>query len=517
MSDFTIGCSACDNSTRMQTSASTVSKGRSFDVNRRVVYHSLETGGGYEALSSFCSVMNMPCMSKQAYYKQVDIILGAQESEALAELLKAGERLRNLFNVENDTDSTLGADTNEDSNDPLDVTVSFDGTWAKRGFTSLFGVFFVMSVDTGEVLDYHVFSKFCQKCSKKKNECKDDLEAFEAWKAEHIINGECDINFEGSSPAMEAEAAQVLWSRSIEKHNMRYKFMVSDGDSKAYSAVEDTYDGVKVEKTDCVGHVQKRMGKHLLKLKSSTKGKLDDGKTIGGRGRLTDAKIKQLQRYYGLAIRQNIVAKQNPTDTEVKVAVYTMKKNIIATLSHNVKAESVEAQHRYCPPGANSWCKWRQDKATGTKTYKDDNLLPSVFLDVLRPVFMTLSETNLLGRCVRGATQNRNECINSLVWIRCPKHKFHGRKIVRFAAASAVCHYHGGAASRTKVMERLSTPGGEHTEKSCRSKDRKRVAKSDLQISEKFKRRREGIQQLRTQREEALRDAEGVTNEAGGF
>jgi hypothetical protein len=32
---------------------------------------------------------------------------------------------------------------------------------------------------------------------------------------------------------MEAEAAQVIWNRSIEKHNMRYKFMVSDGDSKA--------------------------------------------------------------------------------------------------------------------------------------------------------------------------------------------------------------------------------------------------------------------------------------------
>ncbi|CAB4038257.1 Hypothetical predicted protein, partial [Paramuricea clavata] len=385
MSDFTIECSACDNSTRMQTSTSTVSKGRSFDVNRRVVYHSLETGGGYEALSSFCSVMNMPCMSKQAYYKQVDVILEAQESEALAELLKAGEKLRNLLDVENDTDSSLDEDTNEDSNDPLDVTVSFDGTWAKRGFTSLFGVFFVMSVDTGEVLDYHVFSKFCQKCSKKKNECKDDLEEFEAWKAEHITNGECDINFEGSSPAMEAEAAQVLWNRSIEKHNMRYKFM-------------------------------------------------------------------------------NIVTKPNATDTEVNVAVYTMKKNIIATLSHNVKAESIEAQHRYCPPGENSWCKWQQDKATGTKTYKNDNLLPSVFLDVLRPVFMTLSETNLLSRCVRGATQNRNECINSLVWIRCPKHKFHGRKIVRFAVASAVCHYHGGAVSRTKVMERLSTPGGQHTE-----------------------------------------------------
>lgn len=53
--------------------------------------------------------------------------------------------------------------------------------------------------------------------------------------------------------------------------------MVSDGDSKAFSAVEDTYDDIKVEKIDCVDHVQRRMGKHILKLKADTKGKLSDG------------------------------------------------------------------------------------------------------------------------------------------------------------------------------------------------------------------------------------------------
>ena len=78
MSDFSIEWSASNNSTKMETSTSTVDKGRSFDENRRVVYHSLETGGGYESLSSFCSIMNMPCVSKQAYYKQVGIILEAQ-------------------------------------------------------------------------------------------------------------------------------------------------------------------------------------------------------------------------------------------------------------------------------------------------------------------------------------------------------------------------------------------------------------------------------------------------------
>ena len=61
MSDLSIECSSCNKSTKMETS--TVDKGRSFDVNRRVVYHSLENGGGYESLSSFCGIMNMPCMS----------------------------------------------------------------------------------------------------------------------------------------------------------------------------------------------------------------------------------------------------------------------------------------------------------------------------------------------------------------------------------------------------------------------------------------------------------------------
>lgn len=159
MSDLSIECSSCNKSTKMETS--TVDKGRSFDVNRRVVYHSLENGGGYESLSSFCGIMNMPCMSKQAYYKQVDIILEAQESGDQAELLKAGQKLRNLLNAENDSDSDSDEETNQDDNNIVDVTVSFDGTWAKRGYTSLFGAFFVMSVDTGEVLDYHNFSKFC--------------------------------------------------------------------------------------------------------------------------------------------------------------------------------------------------------------------------------------------------------------------------------------------------------------------------------------------------------------------
>ena len=78
------------------------------------------------------------------------------EEEADHELKEAGFCLHNLLGTEN---SQVTDDSVED------IAVSFDGTWAKRGHTSLYEVVFVLSVDTGEVLDYHIMPKFCKACS----------------------------------------------------------------------------------------------------------------------------------------------------------------------------------------------------------------------------------------------------------------------------------------------------------------------------------------------------------------
>lgn len=505
-STLMICCQACGKNIQMETSKNITKRGKSYDVNRRAVYHSIESGGGYEGLLSFCAAMNMPCISTNAYYKQLDIILQILVEEAEEEMKGAGQRLRQL--MENDAVCSI---------EILDVAVSFDGTWAKRGFTSLIGVFFVISLDTGEVLDYHILSKSCQKCLRKKSQCEDD-DAFLEWKREHEASGQCDINYTGSSPGMEAEAASVIWNRSLEKHKMRYKWMVCDGDSKSHSAVENVYgEECIVEKMDCVGHVQKRMGKHLLKLKSTFKDKLADGKSIGGRGRLTEDKIKHLQKYYGLAIRQNSLKNSNPSEEDVNVAVYSMKKNIIAILHHSIKLQDATKQHRFCPRGENSWCKWQQDLATGTSTYKADNCLPEAFFEVLKPTFLTLSNSQLLERCVRGATQNPNECLNSMVWIRCPKHKYHGFKSVQCAVASAVCHFHQGAKCRERIMEKLSVPSGSCSNRTFELKDRKRLSKADKQVSKKEKKKRQAIKLQKTRREEALRETEGVTYMSGNF
>ena len=83
--------------------------------------------------------------------------------------------------------------------------------------------------------------------------------------------------------------------------------------------------------------------------------------------------------------------------------------------------------------------------------------------------------------------------------------------MIRFAAASAVCHFHGGAASKERVMQRLGIPAGTHTKKATYLKDKKRVRKSDKQVLEKEKKKRQAQDMQRTRREAALKNAEGDT------
>ena len=80
---------------------------------------------------------------------------------------------------------------------------------------------------------------------------------------------------------------------------------------------------------------KKRMGNALTEYKKSMKDKtLPDGKTVEGAGRLTEDKIKRIQNYYGLVIRQN------------KGYLEGMKRAITAILHHvvDIPEESFEEQ-----------------------------------------------------------------------------------------------------------------------------------------------------------------------------
>ena len=143
----------------------------------------------------------------------------------------------------------------------------------------------------------------------------------------------------------------------------------------------------------------------MRKLKSAYKGlKLHDGKGLAVKERLTDNKRDVLQNYYGLAIRENL-------DDATKMA-----KTIEACLFH-VASTDKDPQHHLCPDGPNSWCGYKRDK----DQYKHKNGIPKSIADLIKPVFHDLSRTDLLTKCNHGLTQNVNECLNGLIWDRCPK------------------------------------------------------------------------------------------------
>ena len=96
-----------------------------------------------------------------------------------------------------------------------------------------------------------------------------------------------------------------------------------------------------MEKLECAGHIQKRLGSRLHNLKLTMKGPLADGKTLGRNGRLTDKVINKLENYFGIALRQS-----------TGNTVYQLKKAIRAVLFHCSEAADLETRHQVCPQTA---------------------------------------------------------------------------------------------------------------------------------------------------------------------
>ena len=122
-------------------------------------------------------------------------------------------------------------------------------------------------------------SRYCQKCTLNYKFKETDPLKYETFLARH--ENSCRANHKGSAGAIEIVGTKRIFKRSVEKHGLRYVKFLGDGDSKSFLAVEDIYEGMKVEKLECIGHVQKWAGIKLRNLKKNVKG-------LGGRGRLTD-------------------------------------------------------------------------------------------------------------------------------------------------------------------------------------------------------------------------------------
>ena len=248
-----------------------------FDVNVRSIIAFREIGRGMTHIERFNRVMNMcPPFSHSNYDEMVKNISSGNMEAMIESMQGAALNVQACAKMHNNNDDNDKGENDDDDDNNIDAVedivqkedsvvncdVSLDGAWQRRGYASLNGFMSAIERVGDKVVDAEIMTKSCRTCTIWKNKQADP--GYANWKSSH----DCLINHKGFSTSMESEGAVKIFNRSIDKYNLRYVNYIGDGDSSSFSKVVDSnpYPGTKVNKLECVGHIQKRVDANLIKL-----------------------------------------------------------------------------------------------------------------------------------------------------------------------------------------------------------------------------------------------------------
>ncbi|GFX34559.1 uncharacterized protein TNCV_3657971 [Trichonephila clavipes] len=373
----------------------------------------------------------------------------------------------------------------------VECGISVDGTWQRRGYSSMNGCVAALSVDTGKVVDIEIMSSYCPTC-RKISKIPRSIES-ETIAADHV----CHSNFQGSALKMEAVGATRIFQRSIVKRGLKYAHYYGDGDSKGFISVKDTYGKDSITKYECIGYVQKRVGARLRKLKSKNK-------NLSGKGKLTDSFIDRLQNYYGIAVRSNVGNLSG------------LQQNVIAALFHC--SSSIEKpMHGQCPIGNDSWCYYQRALSCGKKPNEKYKGLSNEVLNTIKPTYLDLCTKELLTKCLHGKTQNSNECLNGVIWQRVPKEVFVCLKTLKSGALDAVIQFNDGYKGCVEIFKKLNITPGYFTLKAYKHLDINRINDAERHSTPNVKQRRKILRATRKKKLNVLESKEGVIYKSGAF
>ncbi|KAE8739199.1 hypothetical protein FOCC_FOCC015305 [Frankliniella occidentalis] len=429
---ITVSCSHCNEEICQIQSSPRVTSSESsrppFDVNRKLVEGFVNIGAGYTAMVKFGAALGMKVMDQSSYREHLNKLV--EESVILKRAIPAKSRAakREFYELENP--EIKGQEI-------IDVHVSYEGSRQKRGFTSNYGFVSVIEINTGLVIDFETFSKYCHKCAINASELGDESEEYKAWYKTHTDVNECNKTFTGFSGHMESDGAVVLWKRSIQEANMRHTKFVSDGDAKSLPALlkaKPYGDDIIISKDECVNHIGKRMGTALRKVVHDSSKKKE---TLGGSaaGALTQVKIDKLQS----TIRELLLL--------MRPMLKKMRSAMLATPYHYASTDA-KPMHSYCPQGKDSWCFFQKEKVVNRRRKPSHSKLKTtinkkVFKAIL-PVYQRLSDINLLDKCKSMLTQNANESLHNSIWSKVPKVTFVAKGRLDVGVTKAVGEYNMG-------------------------------------------------------------------------
>ncbi|XP_066970853.1 uncharacterized protein [Macrobrachium rosenbergii] len=438
------------------------------------VFSSIEQGSGYTGYVSNVTHSGINPLTKHRYYCIVDYIHQKVDQHMKDMSAYTGECVRDYY-------ASMGV--SPDSEGVLDVDVSYDGMWMRRGQNSHVHIGIVMECETGFVLDFETLSNYCVSCQRAEEDLSKHLITEEEFTQKIIEHAhKCDKNFSGTSEAMEKEAAQRLWARSVKNNKMRYVTFVGDGDSSAFEGIKSMNNGngpynIPVTKQECIDHLSKRLVRRLKNLKKELSidvwksEKRPQRSLLAGKGELTDAIILTLQNYYAAAIRRNIGK-----------SVCSVKHDIIATFFH-CRSTDKNPAHQLCPKGKDSWCFYNKALAKNEKPPLHSDMLVHFCLDspqeisAVYKVYTDLSKEELLGKCLTGRIQNPNESLHSKIGSVLDKNKVYGIKTSNLSVKIVTMNHNFGY-SLGSVLSKLGfgdVPGQNNLLQ--REKDRKRHSK----------------------------------------
>lgn len=153
---LTLECNACDAVIFDEFTSPQVPDGNARDINNRFVLACKSSGIGYEQSAAFLANLNMPPpISDTAFNKKLENLNSACEAALEEHMNFVRGIVRNSYIEEGLV---------PENSEFIDIAVSYDGTWHKRGHTSHSGIGVAIDILTGYVVDFEVMSNFCLTC-----------------------------------------------------------------------------------------------------------------------------------------------------------------------------------------------------------------------------------------------------------------------------------------------------------------------------------------------------------------
>lgn len=454
-----------------------------FDINWRAILAFRSFGCNHANIVRMCTYMNMNKPMSQTSYAKSAREIAKRMKWLRQEVLNANAEIIRARYIEDDPDLL--------NETVIDIDVSFDNSWHKRGYTSHYGLGAVIDLKTKLPIDFDILSTYCKGCQIKDRIADKESSSYKKWVLKHKKH--CQRNYQGSAKSMEQQIAVFMWKRSIKLYNFRYTTFLGDQDSSTFSKLESENiygDNHPIIKLNCVGHVVKSFG---TALRSTSK-----KHHLGGKGRLTKTLTERMQQWYSKAIYKN------------KGDLSSMREAVWAIYFHMISTDDVP-NHSFCPEEKDTWCSFNlatyENKLPRPHTlYFDEEVKDKVY-DVIKK----FSDEQFLTRCLEVETQNTNESLHGAIWRRLPKITFVSKTQIEIGVTMAISEYIRGRSAIVNQLQILGLPHNFDTVVAIEAMDKLRLRMAAQKSSIAFKKRRIFLKKEKNKKEKKTLLKEGTT------